>query len=195
MIVKKAIAIGVLAVAAVGLVILLTSVPAERRITIAFQGTLPATIEHAKELVDSPVARFIDPEGHDRLARALAIEARVAAGGSREIDEMGPYVNVALATEHHQMVIHRARLLGIAALAMIFVGSLIGFVLWQLDRRTGLWLGATTLLSLSFLPIGYAYASSPRLSLSLLVLLGGAIGTVGRQVVTAMRLRRPEEIP
>jgi hypothetical protein len=192
---KKALAIGMLVVAAVGIVILLTSVPAKRRLTITLEGTVPATIEHAKALVDSRVARFLDPEGHDLVARALAIEARIAAGGSRELDEIGLHDDVTMATDRHQIVAHRARLLGIAGLAMIFVGGLIGFVLWRLDRRSGLWIGVSSLLTLAVVPIGLTYRSSTGLSVGLLALWLVALATVGHQATVAMRLRRPEEIP
>ncbi len=195
MAVKKALAIGVLVVAAVGIVVLLVSVPAKQRLTLTLEGTVPATIEHAKTLVDSRAARFLDPEGHDILARALAIEARIAAGGSRELDEIGLHDDVTMATDHHQIEVSRVRLLGVAALAMIFLGSLIGFVLWRLDRRSGLWLAVSSLLTLAVVPIGVTYRSSTELSMSLLALWLVALGTMGRQAAAAMRLRRPEEIP
>ncbi len=195
MAVKKALSIGVLVIAAAGIVVLLTSVPAKQRLTITLEGTVPATIEHAKALVDSRVARFLDPEGHDILARALAIEARIAAGGSRELDEIGLYADVTMATDRHQIEVGRGRLAGIAALAMISLGTLIGFVLWRLDRRSGLWIGVSSLLTLSIVPIGVAYRISTGLSMSLLALWLVALGTVGRQAAAAMRLRRPEELP
>lgn len=195
MAVKKALSIGVLVIAAAGIVVLLTSVPAKQRLTLTLEGTVPATIEHAKALVDSRVARFLDPEGHDILARALAIEARIAAGGSRELHELGLHDNVTMATDRHQIEVGRGRLAGIAALAMISLGTLIGLVLWWLDRRSGLWLAASSFLSMSLVPIGIAYRISTGLSMSLLALWLVALGTVGRQAMVARRLRRPEEIP
>lgn len=188
--VKKATAIGVLATAAIGIAILLTAVPSERRLKVSLDSRHdPETVRYAHELLDSSVARFLDPDGHDRLEEALEIRA-----GTRALDGFRIDHDATIATDYHRIAIHQARALGLAALALIFVGGLIGFVLWIGDRRSGWWLGASTLLVLAFLPTGFAFATSVPLGLALLGLQMTALSTVGRQSVTAMRLRTPEEI-
>jgi hypothetical protein len=136
--VKKATAIGVLATAAIGIAILLTAVPAERRLKVSLDDRHdPETVRYGRELLDSSVARFLDPDGHDRLEKALEIRA-----GTRALDGFRIDHDATIATDFHRIAIHQARVLGLAALALIFAGGLIGFVLWIGDRRSGWWLGA-----------------------------------------------------
>lgn len=188
--VKKATAIGVLATAAIGIAILLTAVPSERRLELSLDsGRDPETVRYGHELLDSAVARFLDPDGHDRLKKALEIQAGTRARDGFRIDH-----DATIAADFHRIAIDRARVLGLAALALILAGSLIGFVLWIGDRRSGLWIGASTFLVLAFFPIGFAFATSVQLGFALLGLQMIALSTVGRQSVTAMRLRTPEEI-
>lgn len=191
--VKKTTALAVLAISAVGLVLLLVTIPSERRLKLYWEGgTDAATLRIGHQLVDNPVARFLDPEGHVQLARALSIEARVAAGGHLELDEIG--LDATMATDHHQIAINHARIAGVIALALIFIGSLIGFVLWVRDLRSGAWIVASTLLCLALFPVVYAFLISLPLALVLAPLLLTAFVTMGRQSMVAMRLRTPREL-
>jgi len=194
--VKMTTAVGVLVLSALGFVLLAAAVPSERRLTMYFDArvTDEKTIQYGRELLDNPIAWFIDPDGHNQLAHALAIEARIAAGGHRELDEIGLDLDPTLATDQHQRGINQARVAGILTLALIFLGSLIGFILWVRDLRNGGWIGSSTLLGLALLPIIYTFLISLPLALALAPLWLVAIVTVGRQSMIAMRLRGPREL-
>lgn len=194
--VKKTTALGVLVLSALGFVLLAVGVPAERRLTMYFDArvTDEQTIQYGRELLGNRLAWFLDPDGHNQLARALAIEARIAAGGHRELDEIELMLDPTLATDHHQIAINQARVAGILSLALILLGGLIGFVLWVRDLRNGGWIGASTLLGLALLPIIYTFLISLPLALVLAPLWVIAIVTVGRQSMIAMRLRGPREL-
>jgi hypothetical protein len=194
--VKKTTALGVLVLSALGFALLALAVPSERRLTMYFDArvTDEKTIRYGRELLDNPIAWFLDPDGHNQLAHALAIEARIAAGGHRELDEIDLLLDPTLATDHHQIAINQARIAGILSLALVLLGGLIGFVLWVRDLRNGGWIGASTLLCLALLPIIYTFLISLPLALVLAPLWLVAIVTVGRQSMIAMRLRGPREL-
>jgi hypothetical protein len=194
--VKMTTAVAVLVLSGLGFVLLAAAVPAERRLTMYFDErvTDEQTLRYGRELLDNPIAWFIDPDGHNQLARALAIDARIAAGGHRELDEIDPLLDPTLATDHHQRGINQARIAGILTLALIFLGSLIGFILWVRDLRNGGWVGSTTLLGLALLPATYTFLIALPLALVLAPLWLLAIVTVGRQSMIVMRLRGPREL-
>jgi hypothetical protein len=192
--IKKTTALAVLVISALGLVLLLAAVPSKHRLKIYLDnlGTDQQTLRYGRELAQNPIARFLDPEGHNELARALAIEARLAAGGHRELDELG--LDTTFTLDHHQIEVYQARVAGIIALALIFLGNLIAFILWVRDLQSGGWIFASTLLCLALMPIVYAFLISLPLALVLAPLLLIALVTMGRQSMVAMRLRTPKEL-
>jgi hypothetical protein len=195
MVAKKAIAVGVLVTAAVGIAALLLAVPPKRRLTLYWEGgTDPAVLRHASELIESPVARLLDPQGHANLVRALAIEARIAAGGSLQLDEIDPYLNVTWGTDHHQIAIQRARIASLITLGFIFASTLIGLMLWLRDSRSGLWLVSSTLLLLTPIPLVFMFPSALWLGVGLAALAAIAFVNVVRQSVVALRLRTHREL-
>ncbi len=104
-----------LVLSALGFVLLAVAVPSERRLTMYFDArvTDEKTIRYGRELLENPIAWFLDPDGHNQLAHALAIEARIAAGGHRELDEIDLMLDPTLATGQHQRRINQARIAGL----------------------------------------------------------------------------------
>lgn len=190
--VKKTALTGVLAIAAAGL-LLLSSVPRERRLKLYLEGgTDPATLRWAQDLIANPLAQLLDPEGHDHLVRALVTEARIESGLGSQGDELGAALDVAMATDAHQIAINRARIAGVITLGMLFFGSLLGLVLWLRDLQTGMWLLATTILGFTLFPIFVTFFLSIPLGLTSLALLVTAVATLGRQAMIATQPRGPE---
>src|SRR6478672_3094526 len=67
------------------------------------------TTRWAEQLLDSPLAAFLDPRGHDRLQQAVEIEHHVQERGSRNLDELGLQNDIFMTTNAHQVNVHNLR--------------------------------------------------------------------------------------
>lgn len=187
----KPIAASVLGSSVIGIVLLLVAVPPARQLTRTWGSPDSETIQYADALLASAIARFLDPGGHDRLEEAREAESRSYAA-SRSYSHKNDLAHV---INDHIRAVHDARNAALAAFGFIFLGSLIGFVLWLADSRSGLWLVTQVLLALAVLPVLAVLWGSFLLGLPLLALLAAAIVTIGRQSRIARRIRAAEELP
>jgi len=184
-----------LAVIVAAVVALLAGDPGQHKIVLSLddrrmhQSELD-TQKWAEELLASPVARFLDPDGHDRVAHALDIERR-----GRTLEELGPGTDIFLTTNEHQIAVHNLKWSLLVYLGMIFAGTLLGYLLWLRDSRSGLWIAASVTITLA--PMITAFIAVPAFPLpgiAVFALWLSAMGTVGRESLRAMRLRTPDEI-
>jgi hypothetical protein len=192
---RKPSAIAILVTAAIGLVVLGVAAPGERTLKMHWTKVDDATIAWANELLASPIARLLDPVGHDRLVHALHHEPGELLEGRLDVDDLVG-LDPTMATDAHQIAVARTRLAALIALAMIFAGSLTALILFVRDHRSGGWMFATACVVGAMLPITFVLKWGATTAGSVLGLLAlAAIGVVGYELNIAMRLRTPDEVP
>ncbi len=148
------------------------------------------TTTWAEHLLDSPTARLLDPHGHDKLVRAVEIQHRLQAGGHLEVSELGLGADIFTVTNDHQVAVHNLKWSLLLYLGMVLAGTVVGFLLWRRDSRSGAWILASCLIVLAPMITAFiAVPGFPMPGLAVVALWLAALATVGRESMRALRLR------
>jgi hypothetical protein len=184
-----------MALSVAGFLVLVVAMPQEKRLRLSLDTVSPETLARAREIVDSPIAAFLDPPGHDRLVYALG-----RMGHRTTLEDLeGGYEalmrgDVTDATDHHQIAAREHAIWMLILLGCGFAMNLLGYVLWRRDSRSELWHAIGLPLSGMLLATAWVFHESARLGLTMILFVLACYATVGREAARALRFRMPDEL-